>query len=453
MVENETNADEIVERASGSAHLGSHAVYHAAWSHRRATALRVVQTFFVALLIYLLILAAYVVAAALSQRLSSLNARTVVPLRSTAFTLAPEESWLGLTVLGALVVALNLAVASLVDAVGSDDGAVRPALYGRVYSLVIASRLAGIVAAMIGLSALGTIFGSAERSPLGVLDLLAILLSSYLLVVIAIDAREGMTPFRSYESARTQHQWRRRMTGIEAARRYWAPPPRTRPVATTVWWTLALFGISLLVSVPARLLRDGQLQAAGVPNVFVIAALNIIGAALIGLAIAFAVLFDAITLVAVMVLGGAVILGFEVWPSFSFWINSGDFQAWQRVVGLSTTLFFRLVSIIHVGLWVSRRTWALRRGDMIPLLSMLVDAVAGLVVAVMGGRFAVSDKVNRYRLLKRLKGWYDCASGQAPAGAVPDGAVPDGAVPEGAVPEGAVPEGRPREPAVSSGNP
>jgi hypothetical protein len=417
MIENATSADEYGERNSGSAVLGSHAVYRAAWSHRRTSALRVVQTFAVALLIYLLILVAYVVVATLSQRLNELNSRLDVPLRSTAFALAPEEAWLALTLLAAVVVALNVAVASLADAQGSPEDE-RPALYARVYSMVLASRLAGIVAAMIGLSALGSIFGSAERTPLGVLDLLALVLSSYLLVVIAIDAREGMTPFGSYESARRQHQWRRRLTGIETARRYWAPPAHQRQLVPTFWWTLGLFAILVLVSVPVRLIRDGRFHATGVPNVFVIAALNLMGAALIGLVLAFAVLFDAITVVAVLLLGGAVMLGFEVWPTFSFWMDSGDFPAWQRVVGLSLNVFFRLACIVHVGLWVGRRTWTLRRGDMIPLLSLLVDAIAGQIAAIMSGRFSMSAKVDRYRLFDTLRRWYDLASGQAP---LPDG--------------------------------
>jgi len=405
MVENATSADENGGLPDGSA------VYHAAWSHRRATALRVVQTFAVALLIYLLILVGYVVAATLSQRLNNLDSRTDVPLRSTAFTLAPEEAWLGLTVLGALVVALNLAVASLVE--GSKDGTIRPALYGRVYSLVLASRLAGIVAAMIGLSAIGSIFDSAERTSLGVLDVLAIVLSSYLLVVIAIDAREGMAPFRTYESARVHNQWHRRLVGIEAARRYWAPLSRRRPLLTTFCWTLALFALSVLVSVPVRLIRDGQFHAAGTSNIFLIVVYNMIGAVLLGLVVAFAVLFDAVIIVAVIVLGGAVMLGFEVWPTFSYWIYSGDFPVWQRVVALSLNVFFRLACLAHVGLWISRRTWTLRRGDMIPLLSMLVDAVAGQVVLIMGGRFAMSAKIGRYRFFNKLRGWYDFASGQA----------------------------------------
>lgn len=413
MVENATSAQEHDEPGSGSPVLNSSAVHHAVWSHRRATALRVVQTFALALVIYLLILTGYVVAASLSQQLNHVNSRLDVPLRSTAFALPADEAWLGLTLLAAVVVALNLAVASLAEAGGSSAEPVRPALYGRVYSLVLASRLAGIVAAMIGLSAIGAIFGSDDRSPLGVLDLLAILMSSYLLVVISVDAREGMAPFRSYESARAQHQWRRRLIGIEAARRYWAPLTRSRPLATTCWWTLGLLMVLVLASAPVRLIRDGQFRPVGVLNVFAIAAMNLLGAAIIGLALAFAVLFDAITIVAVIVLGGVVLLGFELWPSFSFWIYSGDFPAWQRVVGLSLNVFFRLACLVHVGLWVGRRTWTLRRGDMIPLLSMLVDAVAGHIVAIMAGRVTISAKINRYRMLYRLRRWYDFASGQA----------------------------------------
>ena len=416
MVEDATSAQEPDEPGSGALVVDSSAVHHAVWSHRRATALRVVQTFALALLIYLLILAGYVVAATLSQQLNNVNSRLDVPLRSTAFALPADEAWLGLTLLAAVVVALNLAVASLVEAGGSGGEQVRPALYGRVYSLVLASRLAGIVSAMIGLSAMGSVFGSDDRTPLGVLDLLAIVMSSYLLVVISVDAREGMTPFRSYESARVQHQWHRRLIGIEAARRYWAPLSRSRPLATTVWWTLGLLAVLVLASVPVRLIRDGQFHPAGVLAVFVIAAMNLLGAAIIGLALAFAVLFDAITIVAVIALGGAVLLGFELWPSFSFWVYSGDFPAWQRVVGLTLNVFFRLACLLHVGLWIGRRTWTLRRGDMIPLLSMLIDGVAGHIVALMGGQVTISGKLNRYRMLYRLRCWYDFASGQAGMG-------------------------------------
>ncbi|HEU5268669.1 MAG TPA: hypothetical protein VFU36_02010 [Jatrophihabitans sp.] len=440
MIENATSADERDEPAGGPLVPDSDAVHHAAWSHRRATALRVVQTFALALLIYLLILTGYVVAATLSQQLNNVNSRLDVPLRSTAFTLPADEAWLGLTLLAAVVVALNLAVASLAEAGQSSADTARPALYGRVYSLVLASRLAGVVAAMIGMSAIGSIFASDDRSPLGVLDLLAILMSSYLLVVISVDAREGMTPFRSYESARAQHQWRRRLIGIEAARRYWAPPSASRPLVTTCWWTLGLLAVLVVASVPVRLIRDGRFHPAWVPNVFGIAAMNLLGAAIIGLALAFAVLFDAITIVAVIVLCGAVLLGFELWPSFSFWIYSGDFPVWQRVVGLALNVFFRLACLLHVALWVGRRTWTLRRGDMIPLLSMLVDAVAGHIVAIMTGRVTISARINRYRIFSRLRRWYDHASGQAgTAEAIPAEAVPAEAVPA--------------EAAASAGNP
>jgi hypothetical protein len=366
---------------------------HLAINIRRENTLATLGYFVVGLATYVTTLVVYFGIVSLTDVYTSAYHVGGLPLNIGDVALDSGEAWLGLAVLGAVVVALNL-IASTVER----DLSVSPLQsaaeqWGRLIQLRTAARSAAIVSSVIGISTGVSLFDASIRNA-SLIDISAVLVSAYIVTSIAADTgRAFAARVQLGSGADDAHQ--ARIEYLRSALGYWCAPPTRRP------WT-SLFVLALVSALIWEL--SGYLAGFGIvvdPRGELLAGLaaNLILAALVSIALGTAMVFDLPVMFAFLAIMEITALFYKDYLLLNRLLEQG-FSV-DAFVGIVAEAIYNSLLFVAGLLWVFQRNWLFQETDLFPALTAVMRAIINVIVSAMKRRRRRSDEGSGF-----WRGWY-----------------------------------------------
>jgi hypothetical protein len=314
-----------------------------------------------------------------------------------ALALHPEEAWLALTVLSAIIIALNLIIASLskfeADGSGTDESDFAVKRYARTAQLIVAARTTAIISAIVGISAFASV-SEDSGSPISLADLGAIVVGSFVIVRIALDSAAAVDMLDTNQSA-----WRRARDGARRVRVRNYIAQRTSSRGRRPYYKLIAFFLATTMC----FVLAGNVGSLGPRDFEAGVILSILYQYIPTLLFSFTMTaLAALDFLALFVLFGLADMGFLLIAVVAIWDIPSP-HSWSTIV--KAALFtISLCGYYALGtLWVFNRTWLMKRGDLLPFASSILAYVLVQYARRIERRF---EKQSFQPPAARLLGWF-----------------------------------------------